>query len=841
MTIRNNTHFHTILLVVFIITSVMHAGDTATASPRDGWDFKFRDFLIGAWWGPYASEEEMQLYKDAGFNIIMTGRYMANGNLNLTEEMVAEHLDLAESYGLHAFFDPYSNYTWSDTPQQTERHPVSLEELEWLYERFGSHPALVGFLLGDDQSQVTEQLRATTDFMRGNCPHLMPWICQNIFNPDALVELGNPIADWQMYPTLSFQDLTAMEQMQLYCGQLTTLYQACRNNDLIMWPMFNVVYVNSDNVIRFQVFSSIAYASKGIWYFHYHGGLRGTGEDVYNTYYPAAEANKRVAAWGPLLLDRHSGGIYSTGWAIENTIAPGQAEYISYMSDDMLAGLLVNNTDYPLAMMVDKRVNKEWQTLPEREVTVSFSDRVQEIQILEGDSVVQSESGNEITFAIKAGGGQLLRLIDPLPVSLSAAPSASSDEAIELKFNGYENVSGYWIYYGTDGIDFPDSLYTQSTNPIIDGLDTGSLYFIKIRAHLNDNQLTGASEIIMATPGTALNTALVLSSQRTDFFSRHGTILHDMGYGVASASQSALEMGFIELDVYDYVDWIAGNDTLEILTGDTKQHIKTYLEGGGNLLISGANIGYALASKPNTSDKPFYWNYLKAAFLYDAPDRTESRFYALEADAGTIFEGLPPLYFDDGSQGTYDVPSPDVITGWKGSKEGLRFSGVTNLFKGACTYYAGPFGESAETGKIVNLSVPLETIYPDSARFNLYDRIFDFFDASTGIPDSENQAVPRRIILDQNFPNPFNSVTTIRYSVGMDGGATMQNFASLYDVHLNIYNIAGQRIATPVSGIREPGTYETKWNASEFPSGIYFYRLTYGSRSSEIKKLILLR
>ncbi|MEJ2356764.1 MAG: glutamine amidotransferase, partial [Deinococcales bacterium] len=39
---------------------------------------KQKDFLVGAWYGPFASDTEVQLYKDAGFNIIMTGRYMNN-------------------------------------------------------------------------------------------------------------------------------------------------------------------------------------------------------------------------------------------------------------------------------------------------------------------------------------------------------------------------------------------------------------------------------------------------------------------------------------------------------------------------------------------------------------------------------------------------------------------------------------------------------------------------------------------------------------------------------------------------------------------------------------------
>ncbi len=88
----------------------------------------------------------------------------------------------------------------------------------------------------------------------------------------------------------------------------------------------------------------------------------------------------------------------------------------------------------------------------------------------------------------------------------------------------------------------------------------------------------------------------------------------------------------------------------------------------------------------------------------------------------------------------------------------------------------------------------------------------------------------------QNYPNPFNPSTKIRY-----------NIAGKSHVTLKIYDILGKEVAVLVSGEKDPGSYEVKFNASSFPSGVYFYRLNSesvdGSKGNfrAIKKLILIK
>ena len=90
------------------------------------------------------------------------------------------------------------------------------------------------------------------------------------------------------------------------------------------------------------------------------------------------------------------------------------------------------------------------------------------------------------------------------------------------------------------------------------------------------------------------------------------------------------------------------------------------------------------------------------------------------------------------------------------------------------------------------------------------------------IPESE-------ITLKQNYPNPFNPITSIQYVV-----------SSKTLVTLKVYDVLGNEIKTLVEEEKPVGIYEVNWNASEMPSGVYFYKVTSG-RITDIKKMILIK
>ena len=88
--------------------------------------------------------------------------------------------------------------------------------------------------------------------------------------------------------------------------------------------------------------------------------------------------------------------------------------------------------------------------------------------------------------------------------------------------------------------------------------------------------------------------------------------------------------------------------------------------------------------------------------------------------------------------------------------------------------------------------------------------------------------LPDKFALLQNYPNPFNPTTTIRY------GLPAQS-----DVRIEIYNILGQKVATLFDGNKRPGYHTITWQADDYPSGVYFARLEAGTRSENIKMVLL--
>jgi hypothetical protein len=97
------------------------------------------------------------------------------------------------------------------------------------------------------------------------------------------------------------------------------------------------------------------------------------------------------------------------------------------------------------------------------------------------------------------------------------------------------------------------------------------------------------------------------------------------------------------------------------------------------------------------------------------------------------------------------------------------------------------------------------------------------------------QTRPEQYALGNNYPNPFNPATTIKYALPEAGF-----------VKLEVYNVVGQVVRTLVAGQQNAGRYVVQWNASDdsgrsLSSGIYFYRLQAGDEFLEVKKMLLLK
>lgn len=92
-----------------------------------------------------------------------------------------------------------------------------------------------------------------------------------------------------------------------------------------------------------------------------------------------------------------------------------------------------------------------------------------------------------------------------------------------------------------------------------------------------------------------------------------------------------------------------------------------------------------------------------------------------------------------------------------------------------------------------------------------------------------NNSIVENFRLSQNFPNPFNPVTKIRYEIPQNSF-----------VRLEVFDIAGRLVAQLVNDFKLKGEYEFEFNANIIPSGVYFYRLI-TPNFSDVKKMVIVK
>jgi hypothetical protein len=149
------------------------------------------------------------------------------------------------------------------------------------------------------------------------------------------------------------------------------------------------------------------------------------------------------------------------------------------------------------------------------------------------------------------------------------------------------------------------------------------------------------------------------------------------------------------------------------------------------------------------------------------------------------------------------------------------------------------FDFSSHIGLPEAIGIDQIVVFPD---FDLGGRTQDniiyfdnisFYSNSVGV-DNRNETFPHGFALEQNFPNPFNPSTTIRYELPEDGL-----------VNITIYDITGRHISTLVSSHQNAGYKSIQWNATNnhgepVSAGVYLYKIQAGE-FLQTKKMVLLK
>lgn len=104
-----------------------------------------------------------------------------------------------------------------------------------------------------------------------------------------------------------------------------------------------------------------------------------------------------------------------------------------------------------------------------------------------------------------------------------------------------------------------------------------------------------------------------------------------------------------------------------------------------------------------------------------------------------------------------------------------------------------------------------------------------WIDGNLGSVFTQNELIPQKFYLDQNYPNPFSSETRINFGLRFDSR-----------VSIELYNLNGAKILEIMNTVLPAGYHNIIYNAEDLPAGIYFYRMkTY--RYEEVKKMIIVK
>ncbi len=316
--------------------------------------------------------------------------------------------------------------------------------------------------------------------------------------------------------------------------------------------------------------------------------------------------------------------------------------------------------------------------------------------------------------------------------------------------------------------------------------------------------------------------------------------------------------------------WV--NDSRDLYHYDLNGNLKARLQYGwrGNVWVENWKTVYDYDANNNNIEKAEYryrgqtitkykrWQYVYDSSrqmvdeLYSTATNNEwtnksKRLYTYSANGKLIFVysfswkkeewtlSSRSFYYYDESENISAIESESWIGGEWAKNSERRYSYSVKGNQKDETYYNWQDG----------LLVPFQWIsYKYDFEGNQLERTYRYWSDSRWINSSRYRYVfsplsvderelilKKEIVLTNNYPNPFNPSTIIRYELP----------ARSY-VRISVFNLLGQEVATLVDGIEDAGMKSVQWDASQhgIPSGVYFYKLQSGA-SNVTKKMLLLR
>ena len=427
-----------------------------------------------------------------------------------------------------------------------------------------------------------------------------------------------------------------------------------------------------------------------------------------------SEAYRKAAAWGfvksfleyyekPSLPYGEIGGVVTDreGAALNGivvTLNPGEANEKVFTGDDFLNGYYLF----------------DW--LPAGDYEVKFEKfgydaQSQTVTVTDGDY-------SEIDISLSEVGGAPIA-----PVMKYAAPFGTDGVKAEWLPNGDLTLLGYRLYYATDDTQEnwalaadENTLTALVTEIEIDSkanfvtVPDKDVYHFKLTAVAESGAESGSRFVFSRSSSASGDKVLIVDGfdrRNGSFTETYHTFSSDYFEAiretriaeVTTTKNEYILDGSLLLSDYDMVVWYLGDESTVDETFDASEQglVKTYLENGGKLFVSGSEVAWDLGSRGTEDDKDFLNNYLKAEFVGDGVEG----YTPAKGTSGTSFEGLEIPFGI-----TYPEDFPDAIAPSTGAVSVFDYN-ADDIYGGIV--FTGKIGGGTKDAAIVYISFPLET------------------------------------------------------------------------------------------------------------------------------------
>jgi len=266
------------------------------------------------------------------------------------------------------------------------------------------------------------------------------------------------------------------------------------------------------------------------------------------------------------------------------------------------------------------------------------------------------------------------------------------------------------------------------------------------------------------------------------------------------------------LSQYDYVIWFTGNTRSQAMPISSVTALTAYLGGGGRLFMTSQDFVQRLSERSAMQDTILLHQYLKIGY-----DRLDLDHHPVGL-SGTVFDSLD--FYTSGQGGANNQSSQDALIVYPGGITMLAYSSN----RPAAAAYDGYYRALTVGFGVEGINDLFPLYYGTRQQF--MDAAILFLRGPVNVAELPGP-LPKDFMLFQNYPNPFNPSTQISFFIGQSG-----------KVKLEIFDLLGRIVATPLETRLEPGNHLVTWDALEQPSGVYFFRLT-TEQGKDTRRMIL--